>query len=123
MITRHSRLFLAALLISFTSAMLARADEAVGEKILTPNQQRHIVKVNEDLPGDMKDQPRDSQKMAELRGRLRENVSAYQAAVKQFGNGTPESRAAAHQVLETQEALHKQSVQEEAIPAVSQLPR
>ena len=103
--------------------MAACGAEESGESLITPNQQRRVVQVNQDLPHDILDQARDSRKVAELRGRLREALSAYRQAVQQFGAGTPGSRQAAHLVLETQMALHKQFVQEEAIPALSQIPK
>jgi len=112
-------LLLAFLLNLFIPPLVSRAADVDGERIVTPNQQRRVVKVNQDLPKDMLDQTGDSRKVAELRGSLRETVSAYREAVRQFGTPTVESRQAAHQVLEAQQALHKQFVKEEAIPAVA----
>jgi hypothetical protein len=111
------------MLLNLSMATAARGAEEAGESLITPNQQRRAVQVNQDLPKDILDQARDSRKVAERRGRLREALSAYRQAARQFGAGTVESRQAAHQVLEAQKALHKQFVQEEAIPALSQLPQ
>jgi hypothetical protein len=100
-------------------ALALHADPIEGEKLVTPNQQRRVVQVNQDLPKDIVDQAGDSRKVAELRRRLRETLVAYKRAAKQYGSGMPETRLVAHQVLETQKDLHKQFIQEEAIPAVA----
>jgi hypothetical protein len=110
-------LLLLALYLPLATTVLA-ADVKV-ESELTPNQQRHITQVNQDLHKDIVDQTGDSRKVAELRGRLRQELGDYQATVRKFGNGVTESRKAAHQVMETQQALHKQFYLEEAIPAVA----
>jgi len=110
---------LMALAISVSLMGVASAADVDGEKMLTPNQQRHIVQVNHDLPTDMRNQPGDSAKVAELRGQLRQNLANYQQVVKKFGNGTHEAHEAAHQVMDIQTALHKQFYLEEAIPAVA----
>jgi len=120
---RHLRFILLAIILSFFLAYMAHADATDGEKMLTPNQQRRIVQVNQDLPKDIVDQPRDSSRVAELRKHLREDCANYRQIVKNYGSGTPEAHTAAHQVMDTQEALHKQFVKEEAIPALSQLPQ
>ena len=117
------RFWLLAILLNLSMATAARGADEEGESLITPNQQRRVVQVNRDLPQDILDQAQDSRKVAELRGRLREALSAYRQAVRQFGTPTMESRRAAHQVLEAQKALHKQFVQEEAIPALSQIPQ
>jgi hypothetical protein len=98
---------LLAFLLSLSMANVSRAADVDGERLVTPNQERRVVQVNRDLPKDLLDQSGDSRKVAELRGRLRESISAYRQAVQQFGTPTAESRAAAHQVLEAQTALHK----------------
>jgi hypothetical protein len=116
-------LSLLAFSLGLSMPMVLHAAAEDGEKLMTPNQQRRIVQVNQDLPKDVLDQPRDSHQVAALRQQLREAYSGYQQAVKQYGSGTPESRQAGHQVLEAQQALHKQFVKEEAIPALSQVPR
>lgn len=118
-----SRFRLLAILFNLSMATAAHGADEAGDSLITPNQQRRVAQVNRDLPQDILDQARDSRKVAELRGRLREAFSAYQQSVRQFGAGTVESRQAAHQVLETQKALHKQFVQEEAIPALSLIPQ
>ena len=120
---KSARLLLFVLLGSLSVSVMARADDADGEAMLTPNQQRRITQVNHDLPTDLQNQPRDSRKVTELRSRLRQAYDAYRQALKEFGTGTDESRQAGHHVVEVQQELHKQFIQEEAIPAVSQLPQ
>jgi hypothetical protein len=119
MLNISSRAGLSVLLLNLLLAAALRAEPVDGEKLVTPNQQRRVVQVNQDLPRDIVDQPGDSRRVAELRGHLRENLAAYRQAVKQFGSGTPETRLVAHQVLETQKDLHKQFIREEAIPAIA----
>jgi len=119
------RYLLLAFLLNFTLAMGARGAAEDGESLMTPNQQRRVVQVNHDLPQDFVDQKGDSKKVAELRAHLRQTYGAYKQAAKQYGPGTTQSRAAAHQVMDVQNALHHQFVLEEAIPAisVSQIPQ
>jgi hypothetical protein len=119
MSTYSARAGLSALVLNLLLATAARAEPVDGERQRTPNQQRRVVQVNQDLPKDILDQAGDSRKVAELRGHLRETLAAYKQAAKQYGSGTPEARLSAHQVLETQKDLHKQFIQEEAIPAVA----
>jgi len=116
-----TRNVLLAIVLSLTLAIAARAETADvdGVKQLTPNQKRNIARLNHDLPNDIIDQAGDSRAVADLRGQLRQNLKAYQQAVRQFGSGTPEARQTAHEVVETEQALHKQFVKEEAIPAVA----
>ena len=115
------RFLLLAVLLNLSLAGAARGAAEDGESLMTPNQQRRVVQVNHDLPQDFLDQKSDSKKVAELRARLRQSYAAYKQAAKKFGPGTTESRAAAHQVMDVQKALHQQFVKEEAIPAVTQL--
>jgi hypothetical protein len=117
-----STLFLrAGLSVHFLTMFLATvslAAPAGGERELTPNQQRRIVQVNQDLPKDIVDQPRDSRRVAELREKLRKTLAVYRQTVKHYGSGTAQTRAAAHQIMEAQQALHKQFITEEATPAI-----
>lgn len=119
MFTHFVRIGLSVLVLNLLCATVSPAEPVEGESLVTPNQQRRAVKVNEDLPKDIVDQASDSPQVAELRGHLREALVAYQKAAKQFGSGTPEARATAHLVLQTQADLHKQFIKEEAIPAVA----
>src|ERR1035437_460854 len=112
-----TRILMLALAMNLPLACLALAADVDGVKMLTPNQERHIKQVNHDLPTDMRNQPGDSPKVAEIKGQLRQKLSDYQQVVKKFGNGTHEAHQAAHQVMDTQQALHKQLYFEEAIPA------
>ncbi len=97
----------------------AHAAAEDGEKMLTPNQQKNIARINHDLPIDMVNQAGDSRKVSELRDHLRQAVSTYKETVKQFGSGTPECRKAGHDVVDAQKTLHEQFIHEEAVPAVS----
>jgi hypothetical protein len=119
MSTISIRAGLSALVLNLLLVTASPAEPVEGERLLTPNQQRRIVQVNEDLPKDIVDQAGDSRRVAELRGHLRETLVTYRQTAKQFGSGTPETRVAAHQVLETQKELHKQFIREEAIPAIA----
>jgi hypothetical protein len=114
-----TRVWLLALALNMSLMSVVLAADVDGEKMLTPNQQRRILQVNHDLPTDMRNQPGDSPKVAELKGQLRQNLAEYQQVVKKFGNGTHEAHEAAHKVMDTQTALHKQFYLEEAIPAVA----
>jgi hypothetical protein len=104
-------------IFAITTPAHAAAED--GEKMLTPNQQKNIARINHDLPIDLVHQAGDSRKVAELRDHLRQTVSTYKETVKQFGSGTPESRKAGHEVVDAQKALHEQFIHEEAIPAIS----
>jgi hypothetical protein len=113
------RFWLLAFLLILSTAVASHSADVDGESLITPNHQRRVAQVNGQLPNDILDQSGDSRKVAELRGRLREALSAYRQAVRTFGSPTVESRQAAHQVLEAQKTLHERLVQEEAIPAVA----
>ena len=104
-------------IFAITAPAHAAAED--GEKMLTPNQQKNIARINHDLPTDMVHQARDSRKVSELRDHLRQTLSTYKETVKQFGSGTPECRKAGHEVVDAQKALHEQFIHEEAIPANS----
>src|ERR1041385_2880282 len=98
---------LGVLLVILAFPLIARAAPEDGESMLTPNQQRRITQINNDLPYDLLNHPGDSKSVHKLRKQLRKSYASYRHAVQQHGNGTPQSKAAGHDVMISQEALHQ----------------